>query len=209
MIEKFLYKKNSQILVTKLNPELKEQIRQELSDFEIFWFQKEKILLDDVKIISDEVFISTGSEKYIIIETNEIATITQNALLKMFEEPPSNVYFLIIVPSKSILLSTIRSRFPIFELKNREEFNSPVPIPKLENFRLQDLKAFLKDVSKINHDVPIKIIEEIFIQNKQNFHFQSDDFKRLQKAIQLLNLNSNLEQIFTMFLLPIILRNIK
>ena len=165
--------------------------------------------MDDVKIISDEVFISTGSEKYIIIETNEIATITQNALLKMFEEPPSNVYFLIIVPSKSILLSTIRSRFPIFELKNREEFNSPVPIPKLENFRLQDLKAFLKDVSKINHDVAIKIIEEIFIQNKQNFHFQSDDFKRLQKAIQLLNLNSNLEQIFTMFLLPIILRNIK
>ncbi len=209
MIEKFLYKKNSQILVTKLNPELKKQIQHELSEFEIFWFQKEKILLDDVKIISDEVFISTGSEKYIIIETNEIATITQNALLKMFEEPPSNVYFLIIVPSKSILLSTIRSRFPIFELKNREEFNSPVPIPKLENFRLQDLKAFLKDVSKINHDVAIKIIEEIFIQNKQNFHFQSDDFKRLQKAIQLLNLNSNLEQIFTMFLLPIILRNIK
>jgi len=209
MIEKFLYKKNSQILVTKLTPELKEQIQHELSEFEIFWFQKEKILLDDVKIISDEVFISTGSEKYIIIETNEIATITQNALLKMFEEPPSNVYFLIIVPSKSILLSTIRSRFPIFELKNREEFNSPVPIPKLENFRLQDLKACLKDVSKINHDVAIKIIEEIFIQNKQNFHFQSDDFKRLQKAIQLLNLNSNLEQIFTMFLLPIILRNIK
>ena len=209
MIEKFLYKKNSQILVTKLNPELKKQIQNELSDFEIFWFQKEKILLDDVKIISDEVFISTGSEKYIIIETNEIAIITQNALLKMFEEPPSNVYFLIIVPSKSILLSTIRSRFPIFELKNREEFNSPVPIPKLENFHLQDLKAFLKDVSKINHEVAIKIIEEIFIQNKQNFHFQSDDFKRLQKAIQLLNLNSNLEQIFTMFLLPIILRNIK
>ena len=209
MIEKFLYKKNSQILVTKLTPELKEQIQHELSEFEIFWFQKEKILLDDVKIISDEVFISTGSEKYIIIETNEIATITQNALLKMFEEPPSNVYFLIIVPSKSILLSTIRSRFPIFELKNREEFNSPVPIPKLEDFRLQDLKAFLKDISQINHDVAIKIIEEIFIQNKQNFHFQSDDFKRLQKAIQLLNLNSNLEQIFTMFLLPIILRNIK
>ncbi len=209
MIEKFLYKKNSQILVTKLTPELKKQIQHELSEFEIFWFQKEKILLDDVKIISDEVFISTGSEKYIIIETNEIATITQNALLKMFEEPPSNVYFLIIVPSKSILLSTIRSRFPIFELKNREEFNSPVPIPKLENFRLQDLKAFLKDISKINHEVAIKIIEEIFLQNKQNFHFQSDDFKRLQKAIQLLNLNSNLEQIFTMFLLPIILRNIK
>ena len=209
MIEKFLYKKNSQILVTKLTPELKEQIQHELSEFEIFWFQKEKILLDDVKIISDEVFISTGSEKYIIIETNEIATITQNALLKMFEEPPSNVYFLIIVPSKSILLSTIRSRFPIFELKNREEFNSPVPIPKLEDFRLQDLKAFLKDISKINHEVAIKIIEEIFLQNKQNFHFQSDDFKRLQKAIQLLNLNSNLEQIFTMFLLPIILRNIK
>ena len=209
MIEKFLYKKNSQILVTKLTPKLKKQIQNELSDFEIFWFQKEKILLDDVKIISDEVFISTGSEKYIIIETNEIATITQNALLKMFEEPPSNVYFLIIVPSKSILLSTIRSRFPIFELKNREEFNSPVPIPKLENFRLHDLKAFLKDVSKINHEVAIKIFEEIFIQNKQNFHFQSDDFKRLQKAIQLLNLNSNLEQIFTMFLLPIILRNIK
>ena len=57
MIEKFLYKKNSQILVTKLTPELKKQIQHELSEFEIFWFQKEKILLDDVKIISDEVFI--------------------------------------------------------------------------------------------------------------------------------------------------------
>ncbi|MEX0913031.1 MAG: hypothetical protein WDZ56_00715 [Candidatus Paceibacterota bacterium] len=56
--------------------------------------------------------MSRGWEKNrrFVIFTENITDEAQNALLKLFEEPPENTIFYLIIPNSSILLPTLRSR---------------------------------------------------------------------------------------------------
>ena len=54
---------------------------------------------------------------YILPDGDKIAPRTQNALLKLLEEPPSGVYFFILCEDENKLLPTIRSRCEIFHLE--------------------------------------------------------------------------------------------
>ena len=53
---------------------------------------------------------------YVIEDGDKIPPRTQNALLKLLEEPPSGVYFFILCEDENKLLSTIRSRCETFTL---------------------------------------------------------------------------------------------
>ncbi len=52
----------------------------------------------------------TGGKKVFIVSARGITKEAQNALLKVFEEPPVDTHFFLIVPSMEILLPTLRSR---------------------------------------------------------------------------------------------------
>ena len=67
-------------------------------DIKIYPKNKEKLLVSDSNEIVDEVFIKpTNKEnKVFIIENIDLSTTeAQNKLLKVLEEPPKNVYFLL------------------------------------------------------------------------------------------------------------------
>lgn len=49
---------------------------------------------------------------YIIKDADTMTPQAQNALLKLFEEPPSGVYFILLCTSSTALLPTVRSRAP-------------------------------------------------------------------------------------------------
>ena len=57
-------------------------------------------------------------ERVIVLAARRFTPIAQNKLLKILEEPPAGVHFVLVTPSKSGLLPTIRSRLP---LENRLE----------------------------------------------------------------------------------------
>jgi hypothetical protein len=52
----------------------------------------------------------TGDQKLIVIAAERLFHEAQNALLKLFEEPPPGTTLVLIVPSLGILLATLRSR---------------------------------------------------------------------------------------------------
>ncbi len=56
-----------------------------------------------------------------VIEAKSIAHEAQNALLKLFEEPPAHAQFFLIVPATIFLLPTLRSRLMELEPKNGEK----------------------------------------------------------------------------------------
>jgi hypothetical protein len=56
----------------------------------------------------------------------------QNALLKLLEEPPANVYFLLAAHSTAPLLPTIMSRVQILQLKNIEQDQSRQLLDRLD-----------------------------------------------------------------------------
>lgn len=56
-----------------------------------------------------------GQSKVVIISANRAYHEAQNALLKLFEEPPPNTYLFLIMPSLGGLLPTLRSRVQVLE----------------------------------------------------------------------------------------------
>ena len=59
---------------------------------------------------------SASHRVFIIEDAHRMNEQAQNALLKVLEEPPKNVIFILLVPSKTILLDTIISRCVLLSL---------------------------------------------------------------------------------------------
>ena len=75
--------------------------------------------VDDVREIIDEVNKKPfeGDKKVIIIhQGNKLTIQAQNALLKTIEEPPTEVYIIILCESLELILDTIKSRCEIYKL---------------------------------------------------------------------------------------------
>ena len=60
-------------------------------------------------------FVSQGEQVFVYSVHGAITTEAQNALLKLFEEPPMHTYFFMCVANPSALLPTLRSRAVLIE----------------------------------------------------------------------------------------------
>lgn len=75
--------------------------------------------VDDVRRVRTDVFVSPfeADKKVVIFEMAHMLNVqSQNALLKILEEPPKNVYFILSCPSSDMLLPTVSSRCAKFSL---------------------------------------------------------------------------------------------
>lgn len=69
-----------------------------------------------------------GEHKLIIIAASRIFHEAQNALLKVFEEPPHGTYLILIISTEGVLIPTLRSRLlplPLAENSSEESESSP------------------------------------------------------------------------------------
>lgn len=76
---------------------------------------RKTIGIEAVRSLREMAYISPNDLEvkiYIIIDADTMTEQAQNALLKLFEEPPKNVYFFLLCTSASGLLTTVRSRAP-------------------------------------------------------------------------------------------------
>jgi len=192
---------NSYILVTDFDETVKVQLDSELANFRTVWFHFDSLLVEHIKLIFDEVYLTEEIQKYILIETKKLSNITQNSLLKLFEEPPKNINFILIVPTKSIVLPTVRSRLPVKVQDNKKAIDLNIDIPVLQTLNLVSLNAFLKSIKKFTPIQSRVLVEQIFASNK-NFNFKPADLERFAIASQLLNLHSNSSRVLLMLLLP-------
>lgn len=62
------------------------------------------------RLLDVAVAAPVGERKVIIVSMTRFFHETQNALLKLFEEPPVNVTLILVIPSDGVLLPTLRSR---------------------------------------------------------------------------------------------------
>lgn len=82
------------------------------SNTELSYFSAETLAIADVRNLIKSAFLKPNSQptKTIVIEVMAIAVESQQALLKVIEEPPQTTKFVIVVPSKASLLPTLLSR---------------------------------------------------------------------------------------------------
>ena len=79
--------------------------------------------VDAIREIRDDAFvIPNESDKkiYILKNGHNMNEQAQNAILKILEEPPSYVYFIIVTESKSPMLVTVLSRVQVYSLLSDE-----------------------------------------------------------------------------------------
>jgi DNA polymerase-3 subunit delta' len=150
-----------------------------------------------------EAYIATNSTKHILLCGSAFRKEAQNALLKVLEEPPLNIVFIIITTSKSSLLPTIISRLPLKYLKTK----LPTPACELDIFTL-DLKqvyAFLKENQKISKQEAKEFIESLMIKiNTQKIRLSKKELESFSTSIKLLELNSRPINVLTTILLTLI-----
>ena len=76
--------------------------------------------MEAIRFIRSDAYIKPNEaprKVYVLLEAQTMSEQAQNALLKILEEPPENVLFLLTVPSASALLATVRSRSQLLALE--------------------------------------------------------------------------------------------
>ena len=149
-----------------------------------------------------EAYIASNENKYIFLCGSTFRKEAQNSLLKVLEEPPRNVIFIILTNSKSSILPTIYSRMPYKYMKTsllKEEIS--LDISKLD---LKDIYMFLKENQKISKNEAKNVVESILLKaNKQNMKLSTSQLDLFSKASKLLELNSRPINILTTLLLSL------
>lgn len=98
--------------------------------------EKSSFGVDDVRDIIEEVYkkpFEKDKKVIIIHEGNKLTIQAQNALLKTIEEPPTEVYIIILCESLELILDTIKSRCEIYKL---------TPLTKDELYKYMAIKGY-------------------------------------------------------------------
>jgi len=164
--------------------------------------EKDEFLLIHATQAIKEAYIASNENKYIFLCGTTFRKEAQNSLLKVLEEPPKNVVFIILTNSKSSILPTIYSRIPYKYMKTSSLKNEiSLNIIKLD---LKDIYIFLKENQKISKNEAKKIIESILLKaNKQNMKLSSKQLDLFSQSSKLLELNSRPVNILTTLLLSL------
>lgn len=135
-----------------------------------------------------------GENKVFIIEALSFTVESANALLKLTEEPFSGTYFFIIVPSKDIVIPTLRSRLIVVENKIQELEPEKEKIKKTaEEFLVGMPMQRTGIVEKISKDKPkaiefLNVLEIVLAKNlkKRKRALFANSLEEIEKSRNLL-----------------------
>lgn len=137
---------------------------------------KDEFLIAQSNAAIKEAYIASNSPKFIILCGATFRKEAQNSLLKVLEEPPKNIVFIIVTTSKSSLLPTIISRVPLkyLKVKSHKEASS-IDIAKLD---LKETYAFLKQNQKISKIDAKELVESLMYKvNQQKIKLSKKSWK--------------------------------
>ena len=162
--------------------------------------EKDEFQITQANLAIKEAYIASNDIKYIFLCGATFRKEAQNSLLKVLEEPPRNVVFIIITNSKTSMLPIIYSRLPYKYLKKSLLKNeSLLNINKLD---LKDIYNFLKENQKISKNEAKDIVESILLKvNNQKIKLSHRELDFFSKSMKLLELNSRPINVLTTLLL--------
>jgi len=193
--------KKSHILISnELENEI-ERLTQELKPNRVVVFLRDEFKIDDAKEVIAEAYKSESQTKYIVLAAKNFNKISQNSLLKVLEEPPKNIEFIIISHTKSNLLATVRSRLPI--VKGNVFYSVKDIDMTLLKVDYAQIFSFLKDNSRIGKNEAKELVEALYhrvtvVDKLVLSNAQLDNFDR---AYRLLELNSRPQSVLAQLLM--------
>ncbi len=164
--------------------------------------EKDEFLIAQANAVIKEAYIASNNKKYIILCGTTFRSEAQNSLLKVLEEPPKNIVFILVTTTKSTILPTIFSRLPHKYLKkSTTSLASNLDILRLD---LKDVYNFLKDNQKITKQEAKAIVESILLKvNEQKIKLTKKELEMFSDSIKLIDLNSRPINVLTTLLLTL------
>ncbi len=178
-----------------------DRLKLSLKPNRVVTFMEDSFLIEHAKAVIAEAYISESKTKYIILGALEFNAVSQNSLLKLFEEPPRNIEFIIITPTKSNLLPTVRSRLPILKGKTSiKKHRCELDIAHLE---YATLFSFLKTNARVSKSEAKNIVESLYYRATvvDMLILSNVQLENFDKAYRLLELNSRPQSVFALILM--------
>lgn len=178
-----------------------EQLKNALKPKRVVGFIEDEFKIEHAKAAIVEAYISESETKYIVLGANHFNAISQNSLLKALEEPPRNIEFIIIAPTTSNLLPTVRSRLPILKKKGYHEVREiSFSLAKIDHKNIFD---FLKMVSKIGKSEAQELLEALYYRATvvDKLLLSSAQLENFDKAYRLLELNARPQSVMALLLM--------
>ncbi len=194
----------SHILISTEFEKAYENFKNELKPNRVVGFLEDSFKLEHAKAAVSEAYVSESQTKYIVLGGNSFTQEAQNSLLKVLEEPPRNIEFIIISPTKSNLLPTVRSRLPILKgEKVKSESKCTLNLSKLD---YADVFTFLKANARITKAEAKELVQALYQRATitDALVLGETQLNNFDKAYRLLELNSRPQSVLAMLVMSFI-----
>ena len=198
----------SKIVITSDFEALKEEILGLYGVNSVRFFFAEDFLLENAKEVAAEAYIAENEPKLLVLGAKNFRVEAQNSLLKIIEEPPKNIFFIIAATSKNMLLPTVRSRLVTENrLIKKQREKTGLDYKRLE---LKEICAFIDEKSAFERSEKLgkndlkELIAAIALEaTAQGVKFSAEELECFFKAVRLAELNTKTHALLTPILLMI------
>jgi len=189
------------ILITAEIEERAREIEASRHPLRCVTFLRDDFKIEDAKEVIAEAYRSEENTKTLILGAKSFNVPAQNALLKILEEPPRNIVFILLAPNKSTFLPTVRSRLSLTQ-EHGERIHETLPIV-LKNIDLSGLFSFVKEHERLKKHEAKALIEQLMHQaiHVEKLSLTSAQLEGFEKALRLIELNSRFQSVLVMVLM--------
>lgn len=181
----------STIFITKDIEQKVSSLRSHGGRVVVFYYEDE-FLIEHSREVVAEAYVAEEEMKYIVLASKKFNEYAQNALLKIVEEPPRNICFFIVAPSRDALLPTVRSRLAI-KIEKREDRSLGEAINFSKN-SLSDMFEILKSLRHAKRDEAKVLIEDLLAKlTKDGVVLSSRQLEGFSLALRALHLNASVQ----------------
>ncbi len=181
-----------------------ERIREELKPNRVVGFIEDEFKIEHAKAVLAESYISESQTKYIILGANNFNNVSQNSLLKLLEEPPRNIEYIIISPTKSNLLPTVRSRMPIVKGETTHEVQE-ISL-NLSKINYAEVFEFLKTNERVKKSEAKSLVQALFYRATviDKLILSESQLQNFDRAYRLLELNSRPQSVLAQLVMSFV-----
>lgn len=189
------------ILITHEMEERAKEIEESRHPLRCVTFMRDDFKIEDAKEVIAEAYKSEDNTKTLILGAKSFTVPAQNALLKILEEPPRNIVFILLAPNKSTFLPTVRSRLSLKQ-EHTERLYETLPIT-LKHLDLSGLFTFVKEHDRLKKHEAKALIEQLMHQaiHVEKLPLSAAQLEGFDKALRLIELNSRFQSVLVMVLM--------
>ena len=173
-----------------------------IHNLRIFGEVNKLFTIDLSRAVLKEVTKSSYDVKYILLLGNTFREEAQNALLKVLEDTPPKIVFVIIVENKNSIMATVRSRLHKLFWKIEEKKKIIKDELDYRNLTEKKILRYILQNKRISRDKVFELITSTIVIDGQNnlSTFNLEELDKLTDLLRLLKLNSQALSVLTLFL---------